>query len=240
MLTGRVDSICASPLDSGAAMAGETGNRDRATPLSRTDVKRRGLLRFGTLITAFTGASAISAIGASSAEAGPGDKTSPTADVPISEKGAPLGVATLDTESRIPRALLPDLSSTYVGKESQAVNVKDYGAKGDSVTDDHAAITAAIAGCPLGSTLFFPRGTYLTSQEILLNRNINLLGVGISRNSGTRLNSGSIIRFTSNAAQNASTALLRVTASFGDIESIALFGRGSAQAPRGSTMTTAA
>lgn len=167
------------------------------------------------------------------AHASPGDKTSPATYVPTSEKGAALGVATLDSASKILPAQLPDFSATYVGKESQAINVKDYGAKGDSITDDYSAITAAIAGCPLGSTLFFPQGTYMTSREILLNRNINLLGVGISRNSGTRLNSGSIIRFTSNAAQNAATALLRVTASFGDIESIALFGRGSAQGSKG-------
>lgn len=92
-------------------MAEETGNRDNATPQSGTGVHRRGLLRFGTLITACTGASAISAIGASSAEAG--DQTPPTEYVPMSEKGAPLGVATLDMGSKIPPALVPDLSETY-------------------------------------------------------------------------------------------------------------------------------
>lgn len=92
-------------------MARETGNGDHATPRSDTGVKRRKLLRFGTVITAFTGASAISAISAGSAEAGPGDKNPPTAYVPMAEKGAPLGVAPLDMESKIPSALLPDLSA---------------------------------------------------------------------------------------------------------------------------------
>lgn len=96
-------------------MAEETENRDHAASQPGTGVKRRWLLRFGTLVTAFTGASAISAIGTSSAQAGPGEKNPPTAYVPTSEKGAPLGVATLDIESKIPPALLPDLSATILG-----------------------------------------------------------------------------------------------------------------------------
>jgi hypothetical protein len=43
------------------------------------------------------------------------------------------------------------------------VNVRDYGAKGDGMTDDRAAIQAAIdAGS--GSTVVFPAGRYLVSQ----------------------------------------------------------------------------
>lgn len=92
----------------------KTENGDHPTSQSDAGVQRRGLLRFGTLLTAFTGASAISAIGASSAEAGPGEKTPSTAYVPMSEKGAPLGVATLDVGSKVPPSMLPDLSTTYV------------------------------------------------------------------------------------------------------------------------------
>lgn len=137
-------------------MAGETENRDHGAPSSDTSVKRRWLLRFGTLITAFTGASAISALGASSAEAGPGDKTPSTAYVPTSEKGAPLGVATLDMESKIPPALLPDLSATYASVPSVTradVNAYLQGARGDYTgrygtvgtgTDSRAAIQAAL------------------------------------------------------------------------------------------------
>lgn len=94
-------------------MAEETSPRDHATSQSDAGVMRRGLLRFGTLLTAFTGASAISAIGASSAEAAAGDKNPPTAYIPLSEKGAAQGVATLDRESKIPPALLPDLSAAF-------------------------------------------------------------------------------------------------------------------------------
>ncbi|KAG8900468.1 hypothetical protein FRC00_012760 [Tulasnella sp. 408] len=57
-------------------------------------------------------------------------------------------------------------------------NVKDYGAKGDGVTDDTAAINAAIADqnrCGLGCAsstkspgiIFFPSGTYLVTAPII-------------------------------------------------------------------------
>ncbi|KAG8220628.1 pectate lyase superfamily protein-domain-containing protein [Butyriboletus roseoflavus] len=56
-------------------------------------------------------------------------------------------------------------------------NVKDYGAKGDGVTDDTAAIKAAMSsggrcGARCGSStitpavVYFPRGTYLVSSAI--------------------------------------------------------------------------
>lgn len=41
-----------------------------------------------------------------------------------------------------------------------ALNVRDFGAKGDGVTNDLAAIQAAAAAMASNSTLFFPKGTY--------------------------------------------------------------------------------
>lgn len=125
-------------------MASETGNRDHATPQSGAGVKRRKLLRFGTLITALTGASAISVINAGDVEAAPGDKNPSTAYVPMAEKGAPLGVATLDVESKIPAALLPDLSATIA-----SVSVAHW-----------KAGTAYIAG----DKVFSPSGDVVTAK----------------------------------------------------------------------------
>jgi hypothetical protein len=61
------------------------------------------------------------------------------------------------------------------------VNVKEYGATGDGVTDDAAAITAAIAA--LGATakvLYFPPGVYLDSvnRNFDASSNIVILGDG--------------------------------------------------------------
>ena len=83
-------------------MATDNGENDQQD----ATVKRRGLLRIGTLITALTGASAISVTTAHSAE---GDIY-----VPITEKGAASGVAILDTNAKVPIAELPDLSAAYV------------------------------------------------------------------------------------------------------------------------------
>lgn len=46
------------------------------------------------------------------------------------------------------------------------VNVLDYGAVGDGVTDDTAAIRAAYSATPVGGTLFFPSGkTYIIKND---------------------------------------------------------------------------
>lgn len=45
-------------------------------------------------------------------------------------------------------------------KLAERVSVKDFGAKGDGVTDDSAAILAAVA---TGAKLYFPQGTYITA-----------------------------------------------------------------------------
>lgn len=67
--------------------------------------------------------------------------------------------------------------------ETMVVNVRDFGAKGDSVNDDTASIQAAIAACGQGGRVFFPEGTYLVSPIFLksditieLGRGARLLG----------------------------------------------------------------
>ncbi|CAG8407763.1 unnamed protein product [Penicillium salamii] len=66
-------------------------------------------------------------------------------------------------------------------------NVKDYGAKGDGVTDDTAAINKAISdggrcGADCGSStrfpavVFFPPGTYLVSSPVIQYYNTQFLG----------------------------------------------------------------
>lgn len=71
-------------------------------------------------MTALTGASAVSAMGA--AQAAPGDKTTPNAYIPAAEKATPSGVATLDANAKIPAAQLPDLSATITPQVMTSVN----------------------------------------------------------------------------------------------------------------------
>lgn len=61
-------------------------------------------------------------------------------------------------------------------------NVKDYGAVGNGVADDTTAIQSAITAAAAGGTLYFPHGTYLTTQTLnLAGKKMRLLGDGINQ-----------------------------------------------------------
>lgn len=51
-------------------------------------------------------------------------------------------------------------------KNDLFIDVKDYGAKGDGVTDDTQSIKNAISDLRSGMTLYFPRGTYIVSETL--------------------------------------------------------------------------
>jgi polygalacturonase len=55
------------------------------------------------------------------------------------------------------------------------LNVKDLGAKGDSVTDDTLTIQQAIDSLPVdGGTVFFPKGVYRVTSTLKIGSNITL------------------------------------------------------------------
>lgn len=84
-------------------------------------------------------------------------------------------------------AQLPD-PSPYARKAFLPANVKEYGATGDGVSNDTAAVNAALASLPEnGGTVFFPRGRYrLTGINVDGRRSIRLVGEGgVSSGSGT-------------------------------------------------------
>lgn len=59
------------------------------------------------------------------------------------------------------------------------VNVKDYGAAGDGITDDTSAILAAINACGNYDVLLFPNGEYLVSAQIsIVDKFLTVLGFG--------------------------------------------------------------
>lgn len=70
------------------------------------------------------------------------------------------------------------------------INVADYGALGDGVTDDTAAIQAAINAAPNGGGIEFPRGVFMVRQLKIKAKGTALLGAArfgtrIMRHSGT-------------------------------------------------------
>jgi polygalacturonase len=66
-----------------------------------------------------------------------------------------------------------------------SVSVLSYGAKGDGVTDDTAAITkASTAVAKVGGQLYFPAGTYMINPnkgQIVIGSNMTITGSGIIR-----------------------------------------------------------
>ncbi|MBD0837362.1 right-handed parallel beta-helix repeat-containing protein [Streptomyces sp. TRM68416] len=56
------------------------------------------------------------------------------------------------------------------------LNVRDYGAVGDNVTDDTAAIQAALAACPMGGIVYLPAGAYRTSAPLTIPPAVTLMG----------------------------------------------------------------
>jgi hypothetical protein len=87
---------------------------------------------------------------------------------------------------------------------ADVVNVKDFGAVGDGVTDDTAAIQAALNGA-LGSQVFIPKGIYKITSQLNApdrcciygdNRDTSILQYAGS----TTISGGAILKFTDKAA----------------------------------------
>src|SRR5262245_13127956 len=103
---------------------------------------------------------------------------------------------------------------TTPARISDVVNVNDWGAKGDGITNDTAAIQAAIAraySLPSGgATVFFPRGTYIVGSP----------GIQLSKNSGGALNIVGAGRDVSIIKGNLAGFLLAQTPPTGNFDSL--------------------
>ncbi len=89
------------------------------------------------------------------------------------------------------------------------VNVKDFGAVGDGVTDDTAAIQAAINSLPAPGTVFFPIGLYQVSAELVVNQHgVTLLGMGPGDKTYTTVGAASRIR--SSAATGSVIRIMKI------------------------------
>ena len=78
-------------------------------------------------------------------------------------------------QSNATGALLNAVGRTVHQKFQETISVKDFGATGDGVTDDTAAIQFAVTAAA-GKALYFPGGTYIVSSVITLLSNTSLYG----------------------------------------------------------------
>lgn len=83
----------------------------------------------------------------------------------------------LDTNTKLigMQDLLPEMNWRGIIKTlcEHNFNVKDFGAKGDGITDDTNAIKRAIQS---SQNLYFPEGTYIISEKIALNKSTYMYG----------------------------------------------------------------
>lgn len=87
--------------------------------------------------------------------------------------------------------LLSNNGTNLLWRAETVLNVVNYGAVGDGVHDDTAAIQSAIDAAINGGTIFLPRGVYMVTGLVVRNKGTNILGDGrwatrIARLSGTK------------------------------------------------------
>ncbi|WP_010250445.1 dockerin type I domain-containing protein [Acetivibrio cellulolyticus] len=68
-----------------------------------------------------------------------------------------------------------------IPQKSISVNVKDFGAKGDGVTDDYEAFNEAIKSVTAGEAVFIPEGNYLIKTKLSFDKPVVLRGEGTER-----------------------------------------------------------
>lgn len=116
-------------------------------------------------------------------------------------------------------------SRTLATRFAQSFNVKDFGALGDGVTDDVVAIQAAVTAAQVaGGTVYFPLGSYLVSDEILVTKDgVRLVGEAVaeSLSPGSRI----VTNSTTKDVVRVSTSVQSISGF--EAENISLYGAGS-------------
>lgn len=67
--------------------------------------------------------------------------------------------------------------ANYVNRlKKDVINVKNFGAKGDGVTDDTVAIQLSVTAASSGQTIFFPKGKYVLTDPIVISSDVSMQG----------------------------------------------------------------
>lgn len=110
--------------------------------------------------------------------------------VPAKSVGLPALQTANPAGTPIKNLVLSNDGTDLVWRKGLIINVRDYGATGDGVTDDTVAVQAAIDAAPNGGGVVFPRGIYKVSSLKVRAHGVTLSGdarrgVRISRLSGS-------------------------------------------------------
>lgn len=74
---------------------------------------------------------------------------------------------------------MPTPTPTVTPPSGDVLNVKDYGAKGDGLSNDYAALGKAFAAAATtGTTVYLPAGTYLVNSRLTVPANVSITGDG--------------------------------------------------------------
>jgi parallel beta-helix repeat protein len=103
--------------------------------------------------------------------------SAPPLGVPIAVRATGYSLGVNEGDTSLITATGSTTARTLAARFSDAVNVKDYGAKGDGITDDTAAIQAALnVSAPRGKTVVLPRGIYRTTATLNVASNTSIDG----------------------------------------------------------------
>jgi len=121
-----------------------------------------------------------------------------------SQVGVAGGAAPLDGDSLVPDENLPTrlqdaaLGAAFVRKTEQVASVKDYGAKGDGVTDDTLAIQEVLnLALTRQVRIVFPAGVYIVRQKLYIysNTTLDLEGSTLRRSFNTGPGGTSLLEY---------------------------------------------
>ena len=99
-----------------------------------------------------------------------------------SSGGTPLSAARLNNMETGIGAAITTVDAKAAFEPKHTINVKDYGATGDGVTNDGPGLQAAFnAASGLGSAVSIPPGNYFTNQDLSLPHGVPVVGGGASK-----------------------------------------------------------
>ena len=110
----------------------------------------------------------------------------PTIKNDINDIKSDLGSSELTTNAKDVKGAINEVNAQYkdIVNNNLPLSIKDFGAKGDSITDDTLAFKNAISSCKeLGKALYIPQGAYVITETLNIDfRNFKIFGDSSDKN----------------------------------------------------------